>query len=210
MTAAEVVTETMQALAAKRPIFHSEADFQHALAWEIQLAHETAAIRLEKRVSTAPRVIELDLLIQLSDRRFGVELKYLRNGMSAEVDGELFTLSTGADDHGRYWAIEDCARLERLVSESLINSGALVLLTNSPSTWTPSASPRPTLYDAFRMHDGHTLTGTMEWGTGGAVGGRPGSGTIALTGSYPLLWRDYSTVGGKEFRYLVVDVGGGP
>lgn len=196
----------MQALAAKRPIFHSEADFQHALAWEIQLAHPAATIRLEKRVTTAPRVIELDLLVGLEDRHYGVELKYLRSGMTAEVDGELFTLATGADDHGRYFAIEDCARLEHLVSESLIDSGALVLLTNSTSTWAPPAGTRPTLYEAFRMHEGHTLGGTMEWGTGGAVGGRPGSGTITLDGTYPLAWRDYSTVSGKQFRFLIIGV----
>jgi hypothetical protein len=28
--------EAMDALASKRPIFHSEADFQHALAWELK------------------------------------------------------------------------------------------------------------------------------------------------------------------------------
>ena len=47
---------TMDSLAAKRPIFHSEADFQHALAWEVQLAHPNAGIRLEKRVAVRPNV----------------------------------------------------------------------------------------------------------------------------------------------------------
>ncbi len=36
-------------LSAVRPIFHSEADFQHALAWTIQLQHPDATIRLEIR-----------------------------------------------------------------------------------------------------------------------------------------------------------------
>jgi hypothetical protein len=121
--AADLVSDAMDAIARKRPIFHSEADFQHALAWEVQLAHPTASIRLEKRVATAPNV-ELDVLIRLGRRRLGVELKYPRRGLTAEVDGELFTLATGADDHGRYFAVEDCARLERLVAERIIDSGA--------------------------------------------------------------------------------------
>jgi hypothetical protein len=36
-------------LARNRPVFHSEADFQHALAWEIHSLHPTAKIRLEYR-----------------------------------------------------------------------------------------------------------------------------------------------------------------
>jgi len=34
--------QVLQTLALKRPIFHSEADFQHAFAWEIQTANPTA------------------------------------------------------------------------------------------------------------------------------------------------------------------------
>ena len=37
----------MGSLAKKRPIFHSEADFQHALAWEIHKTTSGCEIRLE-------------------------------------------------------------------------------------------------------------------------------------------------------------------
>ena len=40
----------MAALARVRPLFHSEADFQHALAWLIHQRHSDARIRLEYRV----------------------------------------------------------------------------------------------------------------------------------------------------------------
>jgi hypothetical protein len=203
-----LLSEAMEELASKRPIFHSEADFQHALAWEIQVAHPQANLRLEKRVAVRPN-INLDLLIEVEGVRVGVELKYLRRGMTAEVGGELFTLSTGADDHGRYFAIEDVARLERLVADRAIESGALVLLTNVANVWEPPASQRRVLYDAFRMHDGLLLAGTMTWGDWGAHGGFPtgATGTVTLTGRYPLAWRDYSTVEGVRFRYLLIGVG---
>jgi hypothetical protein len=205
LSAAGIVTEAMDSLAPKRPIYHSEADFQHALAWQIQLAHPNASIRLEKRVATEPSV-ELDLLIALEDRRLGVELKYPRRRMRVEVEGENFSLATGADDHARYEAIKDLARLERLREEKIIDSGALVLLTNVANVWVSPSSKRRVLYDELRIHEGRTLRGTMQWGQWGAEGGRPPGGPITLTGSYSLQWRDYSTVPGGEFRYLVVGV----
>lgn len=42
MTAA-MVEASLGRLAARRPVFHSEADFQHALAWQLQLDHPTLA-----------------------------------------------------------------------------------------------------------------------------------------------------------------------
>ena len=162
---------------------------------------------MERQVAVRPN-IELDLLIELDGARLGVELKYLRRDMTAEVAGELFTLSTGANDHGRYFAVEDVARLERLVAEDTIDSGALVLLTNVANIWEPPASRRRVLYDAFRIHDCHVLAGTMTWGNWGAQGGRPtgATGTVTLAGTYPLTWRDYSIVEGVRFRYLLIGV----
>ncbi|MGP0051825.1 MAG: hypothetical protein ACLPZR_23700 [Solirubrobacteraceae bacterium] len=116
--------------------------------------------------------------------------------MTAEVDGELFTLSTGADDYSRYFAVADLACLERLVAERVIDSGALVFLTNVANVWEPPASRRRVLYDAFRIHDGSVLYGALAWGDWGAAGGRPSAvtSTITLRGRYPLAWHDYSTI----------------
>jgi hypothetical protein len=43
------VGAAVTALAADRPVFHSEADLQLALAWQLQEADPTARIRLETR-----------------------------------------------------------------------------------------------------------------------------------------------------------------
>jgi hypothetical protein len=127
--AASLLGDAMESLAAQRGIFHSKADFQHALAWQVQTTHPNASLRLEKRVTVAP-------------------------------------------------------------------------------IWAPSSSRRPVLYDAFRIHHGHTLAGTMAWGDWGTQGGRPpgGTGSITLTGTYPLDWHDYSVVDGVPFRYLLVGI----
>jgi hypothetical protein len=196
----------MRALSARRPIFHSEADFQHALAWEIQTTHRDAEIRLEKRVAIDPS-INIDILVTVGRSSFGIELKYPRRSMSVEVDGEVFTLATGADDHGRVYALEDFARLERLVEDGVLASGIFVMLTNIPNVWMPAASKTRVLYDEFRIHDGHTLSGRMAWGDWGEPGGRPsGRGIVELRGTYPLVWRHYSHLPGGDFRYLLVGI----
>ena len=41
--------DVLRSLSCQRPIFHSEADFQHALAWLIHLQHPDAIVRLEYR-----------------------------------------------------------------------------------------------------------------------------------------------------------------
>jgi hypothetical protein len=43
------VHQIMKTLAVERPVFHSEADFQHALAWELHRQMPEWAMRLEYR-----------------------------------------------------------------------------------------------------------------------------------------------------------------
>jgi hypothetical protein len=45
----------MANLAAPRPLFHSAADFQHALAWRLQQQHPRISIRLEYRYPHLPK-----------------------------------------------------------------------------------------------------------------------------------------------------------
>ena len=47
-SARELVDATMTALATKRPIFHSESDFQHAFAWEARNIYPDLDVRLER------------------------------------------------------------------------------------------------------------------------------------------------------------------
>ena len=68
----------LASLAKRRPIFHSEADFQHALAWEIQKQCPSANVRLEKRVSVDKTRLHLDLIVQSSSDEFVLELNTKR------------------------------------------------------------------------------------------------------------------------------------
>ncbi len=51
--------EVLNTLATQRRVFHSEADFQHALAWEIHRRLPHAAIRLEYPISVLNNLIYL-------------------------------------------------------------------------------------------------------------------------------------------------------
>mgnify|MGYP004093375885 CR=1 FL=1 len=78
-------------LAARRPVFHSEADFQFALAWQIHTDHPAAHIRLETRPLPEEN-LRLDLHVDLDGYRVAVECKYMVRELDVTVAGERFAL----------------------------------------------------------------------------------------------------------------------
>jgi hypothetical protein len=79
----------MADLAMRRPVFHSEADFQQALVWHIQQQHPDAVIRLE---ASPRRGVRLDLLVRLRGRGVAIELKHFVAAFNGVVAGERFEL----------------------------------------------------------------------------------------------------------------------
>ena len=72
----------MASLADRRKVFHSEADFQHALAWRIQQAMPESQIRLEVDVLQVERRRRF-LDIWLPVEGIAIELKYKTRGFEA-------------------------------------------------------------------------------------------------------------------------------
>jgi hypothetical protein len=203
----KIVVSAMQALARERPIFHSEADFQLALAWMFQRLHPDAQLRLERRMLDDPR-IELDIFIRLAGRRYGLELKYPRLRADVDVGGERFALRTGAPDVERHDVVKDVSRLERLIKTDMIDAGVALVLTNAAGFWQSVTGERVTSYDAFRIHHGHRLEGVAEWGPTAGIGTRAArEEPIVLAGSYER--RDYADVGEIALRYLLIAVSEG-
>jgi hypothetical protein len=152
-------------LGSHRPVFHSERDFQHALAWQVHLHHPDAAIRLETRPLPAKPVF-LDLAITVAGHRAAIELKYLVRALTATVNGEQFKLrDQAAQDLGRYDSVKDIARLEELVAARAADVGYAVVLSNDPLYWQPSKKPSPA-DAAFRLDEGRTLTRVAHLGHG--------------------------------------------
>jgi len=200
--------ETMAALAEARPLFHSEADFQHAFAWQIHAAHPDALVRLETRTRPGER---LDVLLVIEGRRIAVELKYLLRKLTTTIEGELFALpDQGAQDLGRHAVVKDIRRLERMRLEGLADDAYAVALTNDPSYWRPGKR-EGTIDSAFRLHEGRRLVGVLAWAAHAGAGTISGKEKpIELGGDYVITWDDYSQIGGERsghFRYLAVEVG---
>ena len=197
----------MTALAVDRPTFHSEADFQHAFAWELQRTYPGARIRLETR---PVRGEHLDVLVTDSDQRVAIELKYLTAAWAGQVLGESFELlSQGAQDIRAYDCVKDILRVERYTAATSSSSGLVVVLANDAAYWRPVTHGRLTNAEAFRIREGAVLHGDHGWGpnTGpGTMRGR--EALLSLAGTYECRWRDYSRLDGPNglFRYLAFRV----
>jgi hypothetical protein len=196
-------------MAAKRPVFHSEADLQHAFAWEVHTLDPLMRVRLE----THPEPnLNLDLLFSRPDldRHTAVELKYKSDLWVGDVDGEPFALKRhGASDRNCYRIVKDISRLERFTKDRPNWDGVLVTLSNEPSYWTAATHGRETNAAAFRVYEGVQLAGTRAWGPAtGASTKKDMEEPIVLVGQHDLRWRDYSRLQGSRglFRVLVVEV----
>jgi hypothetical protein len=66
----------MTALSSTRPVFHSEADFQFALAWAIKELNPSAEIRLEYPFGSQRGAVDL-VAISNGKPSYALELKFL-------------------------------------------------------------------------------------------------------------------------------------
>ena len=209
----------MKDLSKYRPLFHSEADFQFALAWKIQKAMPDCEIRLELPYRVlVPQSDETDknhLDIYLRTEKIAIELKYRTRPGKDKWNNELFVLKNqSAQNIGRYGFLKDIQRLERIVADGKAKSGVAVLLTNDPGFWGPPRQGWNETNDAkFRLHEKkQTKNSNLAWTEKTAESRKKKHPSFSLMGSYRMRWRDYSNLGtGKhqQFRYLAVSVGRG-
>ncbi|WP_323885661.1 hypothetical protein [Aeromonas veronii] len=189
----------------KRSIFHSEADFQHHLAWEIHRAANTEVdVRLEFPLSSdhSNRWEYCDILVR-GATTIGVELKYKTKKLSIEVGSEQFELKQqGAQDLGRYDFLKDICRLESWCEQKKIAKGYAILLTNDPSYWlVPKQSN--TIDRAFRLHC-DVVQGVLGWESSASEGTTKGrEANLVLKNRYSLTWFDTERL---DFKYLLVEI----
>lgn len=204
------IVSVLNRLACQRPIFHSEADLQHALAWEIHQRLPNAAIRLEYPISHLDQQLHLDIWIVQPNAVLPIELKYKTRALNIGVGTERFGLKNqSAQDIGRYDFIKDIRRLEQVLTKQKNSVGYAILLTNDSAYWKTPGSNRTVDAD-FRLHNGRTLEGTLGWQGAGAGTTRGRESPIVLQAQYPLQWQDYSELSATsygKFRCLVVRVG---
>lgn len=206
----DTIFEALSTLARHRPLFHSEADFQHALAWELHNRLPNARIRLELPVLHNNKLLHVDIWIVHENWVIAIELKYKTRKLATHVGDEQFMLlNQSAQDLGRYDFIKDIQRLENLTAGRTGAVGYATLLTNDSSYWSVPRDNR-SVDAAFRLHENRTLHGVLGWvenALAGTMRGREES--FQLKGNYLLHWNNYShpvTESNGTFRYLTVKV----
>lgn len=202
----------LHSLSLERPIFHSEADFQHALAWRFRCSLKNAEVRLEKPFkNTQNRSRYLDLLLMVENRSIAFELKYKTRNISCLHNDETFQVQNhGAQDLGRYDFLSDVQKLEKYVSTTdECERGYAILLTNDPSYWCiPSRTG--TVDENFRLYEGREITGELSWLGHASAGTKRGRGeAIKLRDQYSASWKDFTTIPSEKngrFRFLAWEV----
>lgn len=193
----------LKSLSLKQPVFHSEAEFQLAMASEIKVHHPQCEINLEYTVPDLG--YRLDLLVSLRGQLIPIELKYKTAKSQFTVEDETYLLKDhSAQDIGSYDIIKDIVRIEHILHKLDCPMGFTITLSNDPLYW--SKPIRPTIADEFRLWEGRSLTGSLGWAEHAGAGSTQGrEERLILSGEYPLHWAEYSTLGegrNEQFRYL--------
>jgi hypothetical protein len=201
------ISSIITSLSKKRPIFHSEADFQHALAWDLHLNDSEASIRLEHRKKLQTENAYIDLTATVKERKIAIELKYKTSRLKTTINGEIFDLAAqGAQDVATRLFWDDVSRLEQLTNLEKNSLGYAVFLTNDSSYWTDSGRSN-TNANAYRLYEGRTVKNQLAWGENTGPGTMKGrEKPIELIGEYKLEWKYFSTVEDQNFRYLLLEV----
>lgn len=205
-----MIEKIIKDLSKKQPVFHSEADFQHMLAWEIHTRYPSAIVRLEIHPGRIGKREYIDIWVKNKNKVYAIELKYKTRKIDIKYNGEEFhLLNQSAQDVGRYDFIKDITRLERFVANHPNSIGYAVMLTNDHTYWN-STNRLATVDAKFRIHEGKTLKGKLEWSKDTSKGTMRGrEKPLQLKSAYPIHWFDYrklSEVGPSQFRFLALKI----
>jgi len=214
--------KALKKLSKRRPIFHSEADFQHELA--IELTKEGWACRLEVPTEINLKGESVKVAIDLVTRSekeassAAIELKYISSKIEAERGGEKFTLAQNwGVNLSRFDCLADWQRVASIVEQGLFQKGFVVFMTNCEDAWVRDLSKvkNPPMAKEMSIHEGREFTKgeELDWSSGVK------DNSVTKKRLYPYApivcpksvncsWSDYSQViDGKNgrFRYLMLE-----
>lgn len=213
----------MEKLAAERPVFHSEADFQFALAWKIQDTYPAAKIRLEKSVpgledskSKYSKNRYIDIMVIIDGKEIPIELKYKTRKKCKDpvkVKNEEYNLKNqGAQDNGRYDFFRDISKIEKYLNFKNTNCdyGYAIILTNDHLYYEPGRDSNSSQFRIDKEIE-RIKSGEHDWKSKSESFKTYNSNrfnVIKLKHSYDVEWKDYpaSEEIGKEFKFLIVTI----
>ncbi len=220
----KTIITALSLLAADKRIFCSEADFQFALAWELQkLLPQGALIFLEKGIYVSLDTYYVDIVVESGGKNYYIELKYHTSICNWHYCGALIQLKDqGAQDLLRYDYLKDIYRLQNIANnreEGQFARGFAVILTNDRLVYDAPSVFKKTLDCGFRIHDRlgsgvskYPVPGLVAWNnTGKGSGHWTNTGQRKLSFSIPPIntaWDQYlsfkdSNGVNQDFRYLI-------
>ena len=215
MTRAEL-ENILVSMASERPLFYSEADFQHELAWRIREVYKNANIRLEVPLVEWKEDNDkedgrkrLDIRVDINNHLIGIELKYKKTELDIELNGERYRLKRdSAQDVSRYDFLKDITRLEGFVAKNKGARGYAIIISNESLFWEKGRSKNDI---DFLIYEGRVLpVGTpLQWASKASKGTTKGrEEPLLLKNSYQLHWKEYSKIPGPKgaLKYLLVEV----
>jgi hypothetical protein len=209
------IIEALNTLSEVRPVFHSEADFQHELAHI--LAIKGVNCRLEKPCSILVNGeqirVELDILvIENGQNETVIELKYVKKRYAGVHNNEHFDLANSwGTNLSRFDCFADLQRVSALVNAGKASNGFCIFLTNQENAWNHDVTASGNLGSQFSIHEGRVLVAgeILNWIGNpheGNVGTKrlPPYCPIEINQNVELKWIDYSN-SGTCFRYLLLE-----
>lgn len=207
----DCIEHELNQLAKERPIFHSEADFQHALAWQIHQDFPQAIVRLEIPSGRKDKRERIDILVKDKNITYAIELKYKKTKIDLTYQDEEFHLRPDiAQDISRYDFIKDIARLERFVQDHPKSIGYAIMLTNDDLYWREDS--RGVNSAEFFLHEAREIKKQLElkWHSNTGPGTFKGrKEPHILLNDYKLHWRNYSEIPTTKkniFKYLMLKI----
>ena len=215
------LTDAMASLAERRPVFHSEADFQHELAMEISRTGFGVRLEIpfEVNLNNVHITVELDLLLlnARTKHKTAVEIKYVKSAVTVDHRGERFNLkNTWGTNLPRFDCLADFQRVGQLKAAGIVDSAFTIFLTNSASAWADNVGGTNIMARQFSIHEGREMNAgaLLNWvpanPTVGSVSARrlPPYAPINIPQAATCTWAKYSDFQGRNgsFRYLLLEV----
>ncbi len=185
--------EELITLALRRPLFDSEPEFQHELAWQLQTMGLADKVGLDQPIQSLTELTHVDLLLIQGTERIGIKLMYRKRGLDLVLPDkqDIPLKEQGAEDLSRYDFWKGVCQIETLINENDLDAGFSLLLTNNPRYWLKGADG--TIDHAFRLHPERApVSGPLSWAKhtdSRTMKNRP---NLRVRNAYPLTWHDYS------------------
>lgn len=189
-------------------IFHSEAELQFCIAWELKNRNRDIDVWFEYPAEQIKnehkRIPQIDLVIQNNNLLFPIEIKYAKGNLSYKN----INLSNKPLDEC-FDVAKDIKRLEDF-SEKYDNfdKGYVIVVSNNFS-WFKDHRPSSKVftYDSYLLdHDSNILTGMIKYKIDD---NHKSQQIIELKGKYDTKWQEYCSLGNninEIFKYLIIEI----